>query len=199
MSETENNIIIDSAMKEREILAQNPDNPAPQAVLDSLEIIGVDYYGFDGRMHTGKIVMNKNLREEVESFFKLAFKLKFPIEKVIPISNTKYRWDDEVSCEDNNSSGYNYRVILGTNRLSNHAMGRAFDINPVQNIFIKYDKEMKEVYRSPKNGRYNVNVSGTLSSDHPLVKHMKNLGWKWGGDWKKEEGRVDYQHFEKPL
>ena len=198
MNDPEKDIIIDGAMKEEEILAQNPENPAPQNILDSLEIIEVKYFGFDGRVHAGQIVMNRSIAREVESFFALALELRFPIEKVMPISNAKYRWNDEVSCGDNNSSGYNYRVILGTSRLSNHATGLAFDINPAQNIFIKYDKDMNEIYRVPKNGKYDKNISGTLTPENPLVGHMKNLGWKWGGDWKPEEGRADYQHFEKP-
>ena len=56
-----------------------------------------------------------------------------------------------------------------------------FDINPVQNIFIKYDKDMNEIYRVPKNGKYDKNISGTLTPENPLVGHMKNLGWKWEG------------------
>ncbi|MCK7509072.1 MAG: M15 family metallopeptidase [Desulfobacterales bacterium] len=37
---------------------------------------------------------------------------------------------------DNNSSGFNFRVIADTNKLSLHSFGRAVDINPVQNPVI---------------------------------------------------------------
>ena len=102
-----------------------------------------------------------------------------------------------MSCDDNNSSGFNYRFVMGTDRMSKHAMGLAFDINPVQNIYIKYDEKMNEVFRFPKGAVYNKNAIGTLTIDHSLVSLMKSLGWGWGGDWKPESGRVDYQHFEK--
>ena len=56
---------------------------------------------------------------------------------------------------------------------------------------------MKEVFRAPENGVYDPSAKGTLTSDHPLVLLMKELGWEWGGDWTPETGREDYQHFQK--
>ena len=186
--------------KDIEMMIDNPQNPAPQEVLADLEIIDVEYYGFDKVLHQGQILMHKDVAEDVAEFFKLALKLKFPIKSVILISDPRYKWDDELSCEDNNSSGFNYRCVSGdTTRLSKHALGRALDINPVQNIYVRYDGNLKEVFRSPETGKYDKNTPGTLVSDDPLVLLMKKLGWDWGGDWKPESGREDYQHFEKNL
>lgn len=182
--------------KIEEVMVQNPQNPAPQEILNSLEITNVAYYGFDNILHQGQIIMHKDVVGDIVKFFKLAVELEFPIKNVIPIS--KYKWDDELSCEDNNSSGFNYRYISGDRaRLSKHAMGLAFDINPVQNIYVRYDKDLKEIFRAPTDGIYDKNVSGTLVSNDPLVSLMKRLGWDWGGDWTRESGREDYQHFEK--
>jgi|SRR3989344_307494 len=182
------------------IVQQNPQNPAPQDILDTLTIIDVKYYGFDSELHEGKIVMHKDVAEDVKKFFGLALELKFPIKSVIPINDPKYKWDDDVSCNDNNSSGFNYRTISGNpTKLSKHAKGLAFDINPVQNIYVRYDESQKEVFRSPEAAEYNKDASGTLVSGDPLVTLMKRLGWVWGGDWTRESGREDYQHFEKEL
>lgn len=186
-------------MKVEEVLAQNPNSPAPQDILDSLGVLEIEYYGFDEKIHSGQIAMRKDVAEDTKKFFDLALKIKFPIEKVIPISNTKYKWNDEASCNDNNSSGYNYRLVAGTNRMSKHSKGLAFDINPVQNIYVKYNKDGNETVRYPKEGVYDKNTKGTLTSDSPLVILMKDLGWDWGGDWVPESGRVDYQHFEKHI
>ncbi len=191
--------MIEFDMTKEEILLQNPRCPAPQEVIDSMEIIEVDYYGFDDQVHRGKIAMRKDVVDDVKKFFELALEIKFPIEKVIPISNPKYKWEDMVACEDNNSSGYNYRLIAGTSRLSKHSGGLAFDINPVQNIYVRYDENVKEIVRYPKDGVYNIETKGTLVTESPLVALMKNLGWIWGGDWTPESGRVDYQHFEKNI
>ncbi len=184
-------------MVSREILKQNPVSLAPQKILDTLKIIEVVYYGFDTVLHQGQIVVHRDVAREVRGFFEWAQEMRFPIEKVVPISAPQYAWDDEQSCEDNNSSGYNYRTIAGSSELSKHARGYAFDINPRQNVYLRYDAEGNEMYRSPQNAVYDTRVAGTLTSDHPLVLHMKKLGWTWGGDWKKESGRIDYQHFEK--
>jgi hypothetical protein len=158
----------------------------------------VVYYGFDGLIHRGQIVIHKQLASDLDQFFSLALYLRFPIAKVIPIAHPKYLWDDDKSCNDNNSSGQNYRLIVGTNRISNHADGRAFDINPMQNPFIRLDAFGNITYQVPQNSVYDISQPGTLTSIHPLVILMRSLGWIWGGGWKPEEGIVDYQHFEKP-
>jgi peptidoglycan LD-endopeptidase CwlK len=195
----ENNIVIDSAMDSAVALAQNPQSIAPENVLGAMELISVDYCGFDHSLRQGQIVMHKSVIGDIRDFFKLAKKLQFPIAKVIPISDSKYSWDDERSCADNNTSGFNYRVITGGTRLSNHALGLAFDVNPVQNVYIRYDKDLKEFYRFPEASIYDRNAPGTLTPDHPLVILMKERGWEWGGDWIPASGRVDYQHFEKKV
>lgn len=191
--------IIDSNLSKEEMLLQNPNMEAPQDVLKEQECRDVTYYSFDGKVHQGQIAMNTKAMADVVSFFEEAFKLHFPIKSVIPISDKRYLWNDEVSCDDNNSSGYNFRYIGGTTRMSKHALGLAFDINPVQNPYIKYNENAEELWRAPKHGTYDPSIPGTLFKEHPLVVLLKSKGWIWGGDWKKEEGPVDYQHFELPL
>lgn len=193
-------VILDSRMSQDRALLQNPDSPAPLEILHDLAVLPVSYRGYDDCVHMGQIVVTVSVAEDVHNFFLLAATLAFPIEKVIPISDERYAWNDERSCEDNNSSGYNYRVILGTNRLSKHAYGAAFDINPRQNIYCRYDASGNEVYRSPRGGIYNPQVPGTLTAEHPLVVFMRERGWVWGGDWTREHDQViDYQHFEKEI
>lgn len=191
--------IIDSNMLPKEMLLQNPRMEAPIDVLEQLECRNIIYYSFDGKVHQGQVVMSKKAMSDVVLFFEQAFLLHFPIKSVIPIADKKYQWNDEISCNDNNSSGYNFRYIGGTTRRSKHALGLAFDINPVQNPYIKYNENREELWRAPKEATYNESSPGTLTSSHPLVILLKSKGWNWGGDWKKEEGPVDYQHFELPL
>ena len=178
---------------------QNPAQPAPAEVLASLCVIPVTHYDFLGLERTGEILMCKALVDDVRDFFALAHQLKFPIESVIPIHEPPFFFDDTKSCLANNSSGFNYRYVYNTTRLSKHSFGTAFDVNPVQNIYCTYDVEGKETYRLPANGVYDPQSPGTLTADHELVLFMKRRGWTWGGDWTIESGRVDYQHFEKPL
>lgn len=161
---------------------------APKQILDSLTIVEVDYYGFDGKLHRGQLVVNIAIKDDIVEGFKILFREKFPVQKVIPI--TKYNWSDDESMKSNNSSAFNYRFIAGTQRLSHHATGRAVDINPRQNPVIYSDGKI-----SPSGAKYNKDDDGTFTSDSELVKFLKSKGWRWGGDWTSFK---DYHHFDKP-
>lgn len=153
----------------------------------------VSYFGFDRRLHIGQIVIAQSVMAEVEAFFDLARELRFPIAKAMPAA--AYNWDDERLMAENVTSGFNYRPIAGTSNLSLHALGQAFDVNPVQNPYVRYENG-KPIIR-PKDAVWRPGTSGTLSTNHPLVQLMKGFGWDWGGDWPAKSGRTDYQHFQK--
>ena len=44
------------------------------------------------------------------------------------------------SMSADNTSAFNFRVIAGTTLLSQHALGRAIDINPVENPWRRPDR-----------------------------------------------------------
>lgn len=154
-----------------------------------MEVVTVRYVGFDGLEHEGQIVVDKDLAREVREIFEEIRSSKFPIRKVTPV--VRYGWDDHRSMADNNSSGFNYRgqvTASGQARvLSNHAFGRAIDIDPAQNPYIS--KSGKAT------GTYDPSKRGTLTRDSAVVRIFLKSGWKWGGNW---PGNKDYQHFEKP-
>jgi hypothetical protein len=159
---------------------------APPEITGSLVIVDVEYYSFDGLLHRGQLVVHKELEKDLKEIFEIIKEKKFPVEKVIPIN--KYNWDDDLSMQDNNSSAFNYRLVAGTNKLSNHASGRAVDINPLINPMIKYGKS------SPEGAVYNPKAKGTITSKSFIVKEFLKRGWEWGGNWKNYK---DYQHFDK--
>lgn len=189
--------IINSALSLESALLQNPLSPAPQDVVEAQVLLEVDCYGFDDLLHHGQIVVHMDVASDVIVFFELALALKFPIQSVIPIADERFHFDDELSCNQNNTSGYNYRTIMGADKLSKHALGLAFDVNPVQNIYVRYGEAGNEIYRLPAGGTYNKFAAGTLTKHHPLVTLMEKRGWFWGGNWGPRNGLVDYQHFEK--
>jgi len=185
------NPIIDSNIT----LAQALEKPAPDEIRKRQRLVEVLYYSFDGKVHKGQVVINSRLVKDIKEVFKVALKTKFPIKSAIPISSDVFfangKWnEDNQSMMSNNTAGFNYRKVTGGDYLSNHAYGCAIDINPVQNPYIKGDIVL------PGDAVYDINKVGTLAEDSPVVKTFKQLGWKWGGNYKDLK---DYQHFEKVL
>lgn len=59
--------VIDSDMTFAEAVQDMP-TPAPKSVLESLELVEVRYFSFDGKLHQGQIVVRRDLVEEVQGF-----------------------------------------------------------------------------------------------------------------------------------
>jgi hypothetical protein len=176
-------MIIDSRFSELECFAGIE---IPTEYIEQQTLISVEYFSFDNKFHLGQLVVNKSLSDEILAIFSEIKRMKFPIEKVIPISF--YNWDDEISMQNNNSSCFNFRLIKGTNRLSKHAFGKAIDINPMQNPFVKQNSI------EPKNAVYEISQKGTILENSPIIRIFSDFGWEWGGNWTNSK---DYQHFEK--
>ncbi len=179
-------IIIDSDMSLNDALkGVNPD--CPGWILDNQAVIEVYYYSFDKKIHKGQVIADCRLADDIHAIFKTAYDIKFPVRHAKPIS--VYDWDDFESMRKDNTSAFNYRTVPFTNKLSKHAYGWAIDINTRENPYYTDGK----VY--PKGALYDPDIPGTLYKGHPVVKKFKELGWRWGGDWRNK----DYQHFDKAL
>lgn len=179
----DNEIKIDSNFSIEDVFANYP---LSKDIKDKLTLITVEYFSFDKKLHRGQILIHEDLAKDLIEIFEIIKQKKFPIEKAIPINY--YNWSDEKSMRDNNTSGFNFRKIRGSVKLSAHALGRAIDINPKQNPHIADGKFF------PPNSSYDQNAEGTITSDSFVVKEFKKRGWMWGGNWKRNK---DYQHFEK--
>lgn len=181
-------MIIDSDMSFEDAVRQNPDSPCPEDILTSQRVLTVIYYGFDGLQHKGRMVVHGKLVQEVIELFDLIRQSRFPLTSVIPIADPRFAWSDEASMSADNSSGFNYRRVTGGTALSKHALGRAIDLNPRRNPYIKGDLTL------PPNAAYDARAPGTLSAGSTIVGFMEQRRWAWGGRW---TDLLDYQHFEK--
>jgi hypothetical protein len=180
----------------QEVLA-NPEADCPPEVLKQQTVVLVEHYDFKGQHRGGAIEVNSVVAQDVAGFFALARELRFPIEKVSPASDPEYGWNDDRLMDANVTSGFNYRTIAGTNRISLHGLGLAIDVNPYQNPFVGYEAD-GSTKTSPEGSKWDPEAPGTLYDGHPLVEFMLGRGWEWGGHWDPGSGRVDYQHFQKP-
>lgn len=182
----DNTIVIDSNMTFEQAI---DGSEAPQKVLDQMVLINVKYNGVDGKIHHGQIMVNKDIENLTKQIFYKFLESGFVIEKCIPMS--AYYWDDDVAMKDNNSSGFSYGKVAGTNRLNKNSMGFAFDINPLFNPLMLRDGTIV-----PPEGSYDVERPGTFVAGSDLIKYIESLGFMWGSHL---EDADDMHHFEKIL
>ena len=160
---------------------------------EDLRYLKVMHVGFDGKTHTGELVVNRLIADDVLDIFKQLYKAQYPIERIALID--EYDGDDEQSMSDNNTSAFNFRTIAGTDIVSEHGMGLAVDVNPFYNPQVKETENGVEV--SPEDAISYADRSGDFlyKIDHEdlCYKLFTEHGFEWGGDW---EHAKDYQHFE---
>jgi hypothetical protein len=157
-----------------------------------LRMLTLSYWNFAGKEQTGRLVVNLAVADEVTEIFRELHARKFPIERMEPVE--AYGGSDDRSMEANNTSGFNCRDVTGqVGKFSNHSWGRAIDLNPLTNPYVKGTKVLPEAGRAylDRTKAYR----GGITSEGFVVELFKKHGWTWGGDWK---DRQDYQHFEKP-
>lgn len=157
--------------------------------LDMLRLVTVDYWGFDGGIHRGELVVHVDHTAALLSVFGVLFEARFPIAQVRLIED--FGGDDDASMAANNTSAFNCRRAAGSQRWSEHAFGAAIDINPVQNPYVTSSGEVM-----PLEGRRFLNrsasVRGMILADGVVVEAFAAIGWAWGGSWASSK---DYQHF----
>lgn len=163
---------------------------------EQLNYVGVLYVDFQGETQTGELICNKGIAKDLAEIFKELYENQYPIDKIRLVD--EYNADDDLSCLDNNTSCFNFRVVGGTNNLSKHALGLAIDINPFYNPYVTYPNGVEHI-SPPGSEPY-----GDRSADFPHKIDYEDLcyqlfkahGFSWGGDWKSLK---DYQHFQKEL
>jgi hypothetical protein len=157
-----------------------------------LRRVEIDFMGFDGQTHRGALIVNEDVVTEVLAIFEQLLEFRYPIEKMRTVDGYP-GGDDELSMEDNNTSAFNCRDIPGTGHWSQHAFGRAIDLNPLLNPEIDGTGAIQPKTAGPYVDR-NRTDPGMLHAGDTAVRAFTDRGWRWGGDWKSP---TDYQHFER--
>lgn len=160
---------------------------------DTLSYLQLSYYGFDGKTHTGEMIVNKEVAAEVVEIFKELYEVKYPIEKIKLID--EYEANDDLSMKDNNTSSFCYRTIANTNVISNHGKGMAIDINPLLNPHINNSRGTVSPNTATDYIDRNQSIKGMIVENDDCYNAFIKRGWSWGGNWK----NPDYQHFEKNI
>ncbi len=162
--------------------------PGCPVALHRLRLLTVNHWGFDREVHRGWLIVNAYQARPVLRVMHRLFDSRFPFRRIRLID--AYGSSDDRSMAANNTSGFNCRYVSGTTRWSEHAYGRAVDINPVQNPYVQGS------YVSPPAGEAYAARSrrapGMIHAGDVVVRAFASIGWKWGGYWRSAK---DYQHF----
>ncbi|MDO4337665.1 MAG: M15 family metallopeptidase [Eubacteriales bacterium] len=164
--------------------------------LDELSYLKLVHYNFNNEIQVGEMIVNAALAEDVLSIFKELFQLEYQIQSIYLIDNY---WEegmtgdeaDNASIEENNTSCFCYRAITGGGSLSDHAYGRAIDINPQQNPYINADGSHAHSNADPYVDR-NSGAPHMIADGDECYKIFAHYGFSWGGLW---SAPTDYQHF----
>lgn len=160
---------------------------------NDLRYVHVLYVDFGGRTCEGELIVNKVIAQDIVEIFWELYQAQYPIEKIALID--EYDGDDELSMEDNNTSAFNYRMIEGTDIVSQHGKGLAIDINPFYNPQVKTAEDGVTVMPEDAVAYVDRTQDFQYKIDHDdlCYKLFTEHGFTWGGDWNTTK---DYQHFE---
>ncbi len=155
-----------------------------------LRLLTVSHWGFDGRSHRGRLVVNRDAATAMLEAMRALYRLRFPIRRMRLVD--AYGADDRRSMAADNTSAFNCRFVAGSGGVwSEHAYGRALDLNPLENPYVT-----ESGYVSPPTGAPFADRShhrqGMVHRGGPVVAAFAAAGWEWGGNWPWPK---DYQHF----
>ena len=155
--------------------------------LSSLVYVRVSHMGFDGREHLGELVVHRDAAGVVASAFESMWDDRFPIRSMRLVDD--FGGSDRASMDADNTSAFNCRRVAGTTRWSQHAYGRAIDINPRENPWVSGAR-----FSPPSAASYVTRTPvrpGMLTASSVPVRAFTAAGWGWGGTWSSSK---DYQH-----
>lgn len=152
---------------------------------DDLRYVLLPFHGFDGRLHTGELLVHRDAVDVVVAGFGHLFDSGFPIEEMRVVRRDEL--DAPPTGDGNNTSAFVCRQSVGSATWSQHAFGLAVDINPFHNPYAKGElviPELASAYRDRAQRR-----PGML--DAASVRAFTDAGWGWGGAWRSAK---DWMH-----
>jgi hypothetical protein len=179
--------IIDDDLKE-EMTGSSWRTGCPVPISD-LRLLEMNYWNWKEKPRRGVMVVHKDHTGNVLDAFETIFDARFQMKKMQLIDD--YGADDDASMAADNTVAFNCRYLAGTTTWSQHAYGRAIDINPIENPYLKEDGS----FVPPAGKKYldrSLDLKGMIAHGDEVWDAFDAVGWEWGGDW---DPAKDYQHF----
>ena len=163
-----------------------PGCPVP---LRDLRVVTATHHDFAGRDRIGRLIVHRDVAVRILRVLQRLYADGFPIRRLVPVD--AYGGSDFRSIEADNTSAFNCRFVDGTTRYSEHAYGRAIDVNPIENPYVtrggttSHPASRAYLRRTPFR-------PGMAAEGRALLRAFDAIGWGWGGRF---TGAKDYQHF----
>ena len=163
--------------------------------LSELRILRVRPVGFDGRVRTGQLVVNRDVAAPLASVFRRLYELRFPIRHM---QFADMYGPKRAQPRDGDVTGsFECRQAVpspctggsGTGTWSNHAYGHAIDLNPVENPYVGCGMTRDATARKYMN-RSRLRPGMVTPA---VIEAFRSIGWGWGGSWTGDT--KDYMHF----
>lgn len=171
-----------------EVLARSTWEPGCPVSPSQLHYLTLSFHGFDGRAHTGEMLVSSDVAETVVAVFERLFAAGFPIEEMRVTDAAELELPP--TGDGNNTTAFVCRPAVGQSHWSAHAYGLAIDVNPFQNPYVRNDlvlPELSSAYLDRDRVR-----PGMVLDGGPVVSAFDAAGWTWGGRWSHPK---DYMHF----
>ncbi len=156
--------------------------------LADLRYLTVSFWGFDAKAHTGELLVHRDVAAAAVEAFRLIFRAHFPIEQMRVVSVADV--EAPPTGDGDLTSAFVCRRTRGQTTWSEHAYGRAVDVDPFQNPYVKGSVLLPELA-----GAYTDRSSrrpGMILPGGPVDSAFRSVGWFWGGRF---HGLKDWMHF----
>jgi len=171
-----------------DVLARSSWTEECPVTVDELAYLTLTHLGFDGERHTGEMIVNATVAEDVVEVFRTLYEAGMPIEQMRVI--TKEEIDAPPTGDWNDTTSFVCRPAVGATSWSRHAYGLAIDINPFHNPYTKGDlvlPELASAYLDRTDIRDGMILPGDVATEA-----FAAIGWEWGGNWRTLK---DWMHF----
>lgn len=171
-----------------DVLRRSTWRPGCPVEVEDLSYLQMSFWGFDERRHTGEMIVNEEVADEVLRAFRMIYRSRWPIEEMRV--TTRRELDAAPTGDGNNTSAFVCRKANLSAEWSQHAYGLAVDINPFHNPYVREHLTLPELaisYRERDRRR-----PGMIRPSDPVSEAFGRIGWGWGGLWSSSK---DWMHF----
>ena len=160
--------------------------------LSDLRLLTVTHWDLSGKPRTGQLVVAREYADPLRGVFRQLYDQRFRIRHLSIAAS--YGPADDRPARDVSGSFHCRKAVpspcgSGSGNWSNHAYGRAIDLNPLENPYVGCGR-VRDRASNPYLDRSRTRPGMVTAA---VVRTFRSIGWGWGGAWTGDTR--DYMHF----